>query len=219
MTEWLAAAGLKTGPVFRAINRWGHVSDVGMHPNSFIRLLRHLFTQAGLPSPDNFSGHSLRRGFAGWANAQGWDLKSLMQYVGWRDMKSAMRYLDADPLARDRIEAGLPALPSPAQALSAPTPAPAGVAITLRLDLHPLTAGGRGRATALRLIETVCLAPYRAVRIAKDGSRFTLQVAADGELLDDTMAALLDELYNVADTHRCSLEAVLTEVDGPRRWD
>ncbi|NVL47787.1 tyrosine-type recombinase/integrase, partial [Pseudomonas syringae pv. actinidiae] len=41
--------------------------------------------------------HSLRRGFASWAHAAGWDLKSLMAYVGWRDIKSAMRYIDAAP--------------------------------------------------------------------------------------------------------------------------
>ncbi|MFD1690927.1 hypothetical protein ACFSHR_03265 [Azotobacter chroococcum] len=36
----------------------------------------------------------MRRGFATWAAANGWDLKSLMGYVGWKDMKSAMRYID-----------------------------------------------------------------------------------------------------------------------------
>src|SRR5690606_5945668 len=44
---------------------------------------------------DDYSSHSLRRGFATWAAASGWDLKALMHYVGWRDMKSALRYVDA----------------------------------------------------------------------------------------------------------------------------
>jgi hypothetical protein len=39
----------------------------------------------------------LRRGFASWAHQSGWDLKSLMNYVGWKDMKSAMRYIEASP--------------------------------------------------------------------------------------------------------------------------
>lgn len=218
MQDWLAASGLTEGPVFRGINRWGQLSQAAMHPNSFIRLLRGLFAQAGLPSPAEFSGHSLRRGFAAWANAQGWDMNTLMQYVGWKDVNSAMRYLDADPFSRQRIEAALPALPAPAPMLSAP-PAPQTVTIDLRLSLHPLTAGGRGRSTALRMIETVCLAPFRAVRTAKDGSAFRLQIPATGEALDDTVAALLDELYRIADTHRCALEARLREVDGKRTWD
>ncbi|MNL54078.1 hypothetical protein D3C87_1773780 [compost metagenome] len=37
----------------------------------------------------------MRRGFATWASANGWDIKALMTYVGWKDMKSALRYMDA----------------------------------------------------------------------------------------------------------------------------
>ena len=79
-------------------------------------MLRRLLTAAGLPDAEEYSSHSLRRGFAGWANANGWDVKALMEYVGWRDVHSAMRYLDgSDPFARHRIEASLPppALPAP----------------------------------------------------------------------------------------------------------
>jgi integrase len=56
------------------------------------------------------SGHSLRRGFANWAMANGWDLKTLMEYVGWKNVQSAMRYVEAaDPFAKRRIERALPA--------------------------------------------------------------------------------------------------------------
>ncbi|MHC8339303.1 hypothetical protein [Pseudomonas sp. HLT2-19-2] len=37
----------------------------------------------------------MRRGFATRASAYGWDIKSLMRYVGWKDIKSALRYVDA----------------------------------------------------------------------------------------------------------------------------
>ncbi len=114
--EWTAAADLTQGPLFRSVDRWGRISEAPLHPNSLIPLLRRLFTAAGLPDAEDYSSHSLRRGFAGWANANGWDIKALMEYVGWRDVHSAMRYLDGgDPFARQRIEARLPApaLPSP----------------------------------------------------------------------------------------------------------
>jgi integrase len=116
--EWIDAAGLTEGPLFRGVDRWGHVADEALHPNSLIPLLRRLLTCAGLPDADEYSGHSLRRGFAGWANANGWDVKALMEYVGWRDVHSAMRYIDGgDPFARQRIEASLLAPVLPASSL------------------------------------------------------------------------------------------------------
>ena len=79
------------------------IGDDGLHVNSLVPLLRTLLGTAGLPSPEQFSGHSLRRGFANWAGANEWDLKNLMEYVGWRDVSSAMRYLGkTDPFSSMR---------------------------------------------------------------------------------------------------------------------
>ena len=57
-------------------------------------VLRRIFKEAGLPA-ELYSSHSMRRGIATWASANGWDIKGLMGYVGWKDMKSALRYVDA----------------------------------------------------------------------------------------------------------------------------
>lgn len=115
--NWLAVSGLTSGPVFRSIDRWGHLGTDAIAPGSVIPWLRRLFHAAGVEAPLSYSSHSLRRGFAGWARASGWDLKELMAYVGWKDVKSAMRYLDlsAEDLSA-RFEQGLAApdsLPSP----------------------------------------------------------------------------------------------------------
>lgn len=92
---WTALSGINDGPVFRGIDRWGNISCEGLHINSLIPLLRSLFHAAGIASVDRYSGHSLRRGFASWATSNGWDLKTLMAYVGWRDVQSAIRYVEA----------------------------------------------------------------------------------------------------------------------------
>lgn len=105
---WIELSGLKKGPVFRKIDQWGHIADEGLAANSLIPLLRRLFTEAGIENPGDYSSHSLRRGFAGWARSNGWDMKELMEYVGWRDFKSAMRYLDAEPQdLKERFERGI----------------------------------------------------------------------------------------------------------------
>ena len=61
-------------------------------------LLRQALERAGI-SAEHYTSHSLRRGFATWAHQSGWDLKSLMNYVGWKDIKSAMRYVESTPFA------------------------------------------------------------------------------------------------------------------------
>lgn len=94
--DWINSAALVRGPVFRSIDRWGHLSEQGLHANSVIPLLRQALERAGIDA-EHYTSHSLRRGFATWAHRSGWDLKSLMSYVGWKDLKSAMRYVEASP--------------------------------------------------------------------------------------------------------------------------
>jgi len=90
--------------------------------SSIIPLLRRLLAAVGVAKAEEYSSHSLRRGFAGWANDNGWDLKDLMEYVGWRDIKSALRYLDTSPIRlKERFEQGLAEVPPPAKA-SSPAP-------------------------------------------------------------------------------------------------
>mgnify|MGYP000064712206 CR=1 FL=1 len=106
--NWIAVSGLTSGPVFRGIDRWGNVGTDAIASGSVIPWLRQLFHAAGVEAPERYSSHSLRRGFAGWARASGWDLKELMEYVGWKDVKSALRYIEisADDLSA-RFEQGL----------------------------------------------------------------------------------------------------------------
>lgn len=120
-TTWASVSGLSAGPVFRRIDRWGRVGGEALAHASLVPWLRALLADAGVKDAQLYSSHSLRRGFANWARTSGWDLKALMDYVGWRDVHSAMRYLDNDPaaLAR-RFEQALAASSKPAQ------PAPAG---------------------------------------------------------------------------------------------
>jgi integrase len=103
--DWIGAAQLDSGPVYRRVDRWGHVGEGELHIDSIAPLLRTILRNGGLRSADLYSGHSLRRGFANWAASNGWDVKSLMEYVGWRDMKSALAYVDgAAPFVKDRME-------------------------------------------------------------------------------------------------------------------
>jgi len=55
LKAWVAAAGISSGPVFRAINRHGNVQDGALNDKTVERIIRHYAPEC--------SGHSLRAGF------------------------------------------------------------------------------------------------------------------------------------------------------------
>lgn len=92
--HWLQLTGIEKGPLFRGIDRWGYLSERPLNPNSVSRLLRRALLRGGVDA-EGYSAHSLRRGFATWASRNQWSSEALMAYVGWRDVQSAARYIDA----------------------------------------------------------------------------------------------------------------------------
>jgi integrase len=106
--EWIKISQLTSGPVFRAIDRWGHIDGHGLNQDSLVPIFRKVMQKAGIVDVELYSGHSLRRGFANWASSNHWDIKTLMEYVGWKNIQSAIRYIDsADSYSQRRIESGL----------------------------------------------------------------------------------------------------------------
>jgi len=234
---WVSLAGLAQGPVFRKIDRWGHVAEEGLHANSLIPLLRSLFTEAGVVTPEEYSSHSLRRGFAGWARASGWDIKELMEYVGWKDVKSAMRYLDASSAAlQTRFEEGLAALAPAALSLPQPISMQAPIALTrvpqgtevsaqvailrVTISLARFSPQSRGLTRGRRLIEQTCLERYAMQRLNAEGTQYELTVPYESrDALDEDIATLLDDMYRIAEDNQCLLEVVFHEPATGTYWD
>jgi site-specific recombinase XerD len=232
---WVDLAGLTEGPVFRKIDRWGHVADESLHTNSLIPLLRSLFAEAGVESPEEYSSHSMRRGFAGWARASGWDIKELMEYVGWKDVKSAMRYLDAsDSSLQARFEQGLTALapatlqPAPplllteqADALRLPAAGTTPVAVLrVTMVLTRFSKQSRGLALGHRLIEQTCFERFAMQRLNAKGTRYELAIPyLSRDVLDEVIATLLDDVYRIAEDNQCLLETSFHEPATDSHWD
>lgn len=239
LTEWINAANLQTGPVFRKIDRWGHVGEQGLVSTSLIPILRSLFTSAGLISVQEYSSHSLRRGFAGWARASGWDIKDLMAYVGWRDIKSAMRYLDAsDEALQARFEQGLTQLTtrpnsetqhaqnlllaneSPQNPVTIASEGQSTTTLHVTMTLARFNTQSRGLTRGRRLIEQTCFERYAMQRLDKDGTRYALTVPyTSRDQLDEDLYALLDDMYRIADDNQCLLEVSLHEPSSDSYWD
>ncbi|SCU97912.1 putative Cointegrate resolution protein S / recombinase [Cupriavidus necator] len=224
---WLAASGLAAGPVFRRIDRWGRIAEEGLQASSVVPLLRKLFQDAGLPQADRYSSHSLRRGFATWANANQWDLKMLMEYVGWKDVRSAMRYIDAaDPFAQHRIEAAL--APPPATPPSAPPPerrptvAPKLVPetrLTVDLYIERNSKFVRGKSKARRWIEQFCLSQYQMRVFEQRRPRYEIVMPfAAGPELEKAIEVLLADMHENADLCNCFIEVTLHDPLTDTHW-
>jgi hypothetical protein len=206
----------------------GHVADESLHANSLIPLLRSLFAAAGVESPEDYSSHSMRRGFAGWARASGWDIKELMEYVGWKDVKSAMRYLDAsDSSLQARFEQGLtalaPTVPQPAPPLLLLTEQAEGTTVAVlrvTLVLARFSKQSRGLARGHRLIEQTCFERFAMQRLNTEGTLYELAVPyLSRDSLDEVIATLLDDMYRIAEDNQCLLETSFHEPATDTYWD
>lgn len=68
--EWMKAANVASGPLFRGVDRWGHVLPDRMDGKTVWRVVKAACAAAGM-DPALFGAHSLRSGFVTEAGRQG----------------------------------------------------------------------------------------------------------------------------------------------------
>ncbi len=89
--EWIAAAKLESGSVFRGIGRWGTVSKRTIDPQSINAILKQRVEMAGLEAVE-FSAHGLRSGYLTEAANRGIPLPEAMQQSRHRSVQQASGY-------------------------------------------------------------------------------------------------------------------------------
>lgn len=216
--DWVSAAQLNNGPVFRSINRWGQISEDALHPASIIGIIKRCCIRADIDEANLFSSHSLRRGFATWANAQGWDTKSLMEYVGWKDVQSAMRYIDApDPFAQYHSETKM--AKGTAQ-IEGDEQHPIQSLLEVLLVLEPYSKLSKRTERARKLIERHCLLPWSMKKVDLEGRKYEITVEHnDGNLLDEILDELLHQMHEIASENQCMLEVSIRDPRTDKHWD
>jgi site-specific recombinase XerD len=80
LAAWLEAAGITDGPVFRSVNRHGHVGG-SLTGRAVADVVKVYARKAGL-EPSDFSGHSLRAGFVTSAAERGKRAERIMDHTG-----------------------------------------------------------------------------------------------------------------------------------------
>lgn len=97
LQEWINAAGLSTGPLFRRIRKGDCVREDRLTAQSVSLLIKHHAKAAGIDA-QSLSGHSLRSGFVTQALINGATYPEIQRQTGHRSVASVTRY------NRDRVQ-------------------------------------------------------------------------------------------------------------------
>ena len=92
LKAWMNAASIKRGPLFRPVDRWGHVRRGRMTNQSVALVVKHVAKVAGL-DPRQFAGHSLRSGFATQAATDLVPEWSIAEMTGHKSREVLGRYI------------------------------------------------------------------------------------------------------------------------------
>lgn len=87
--DWLVALKAEKGPLFRTIDRHGHIFSTRLTPQSVALLVKRL--TAGIQG--DFSGHSLRAGLATAAAAAGVSERAIMAQTGHKSLAALRKYI------------------------------------------------------------------------------------------------------------------------------
>ncbi len=97
---WLDCAAIASGPIFRPFKRNGGLHDYQLTGNAVAKIVKKYVALAGLDETQ-FSGHSLRRGFATSAAQHHVDTLGIMRQTRHKSEKMVHRYIEQGTLFND----------------------------------------------------------------------------------------------------------------------
>ena len=92
LKNWLKISKIKNGPIFRRFARGSTLTKHRLTDQSVVLLIKECLRLAGVEN-QNFSGHSLRSGFATVAAEFGADERSIMAMTGHKSTQMVRRYI------------------------------------------------------------------------------------------------------------------------------
>lgn len=103
--EWLDAAGITEGPVFRPVNKAGRSETDRLGEKTVERVMKRYCTAAGLDA-STFGAHSLRAGYITTAAERGADLARIMDQSRHRDPRTVLGYIRRANAFKDHSGSG-----------------------------------------------------------------------------------------------------------------
>mgnify|MGYP001234634936 FL=1 len=92
LEKWLEISKIKSGPIFRRFSKGSILTEKRLSDQSVVLLIKKYLKLAGIDN-NNFSGHSLRSGFATVAADSGADERSIMAMTGHKTTQMVRRYI------------------------------------------------------------------------------------------------------------------------------
>ena len=92
LKKWLELSNIKSGPIFRRFTKGSSLTRDRLTDQSVVLLIKNYLNLAGIENT-NYSGHSLRSGFATVAAESGADERSIMAMTGHKTTQMVRRYI------------------------------------------------------------------------------------------------------------------------------
>ena len=92
LKNWINLSKIKTGPIFRRFAKGSILTNHRLTDQSVVLIIKDCLKLAGIEN-QNFSGHSLRSGFATVAAESGADERSIMAMTGHKTTQMVRRYI------------------------------------------------------------------------------------------------------------------------------
>ena len=106
LKDYLEAAGVTSGPVFRRIRRGNHLTDQRLTAQTICRLVKDHAAKLGL-DPKQYGAHSMRAGFLTSAAAKGANLFKMMDVSRHKSVDTLRDYVRSADAFRDHAGANL----------------------------------------------------------------------------------------------------------------
>ena len=90
LNAWLQLAGITSGPIFRPVDRWGHVGNRALSSLGVARAVKRALTALEVDTED-YSGHSLRAGLVTAAAMAGVSERVTMRQTGHKNTAMVRR--------------------------------------------------------------------------------------------------------------------------------
>ena len=92
LKNWITESKIKSGPIFRRFSKGSKLSGNRLTDQTVALLIKKYLNLAGIDSK-NYSGHSLRSGFATSAAESGAEERSIMAMTGHKSVEMVRRYI------------------------------------------------------------------------------------------------------------------------------